>query len=537
MNHVYIERLKNIKIGLSDETLSANDKQLLKCLSCSNQWLATPKSKIQNYKKYKTIGCPCCTRLQRYGDTRLNNINSIEHRFEILTKFDIKDFNNNLMLNVKNKKCGHIFVSKTGNLLNRDINCPICNTEVKRNTYRKFNEEKHNNALCRKSGFSRYNLLVNKLTRETYRKHSKLINPHNYVRARSGQDGYHLDHIISKKYCFENEIPAEICAHSDNLRMIYWKDNAEKWKKPQVYFPQIFSKYVKSYDKIKNFVNILNEKFEVECFSTDLIDDTTITIVSHIKKTVIQFLALNENLETNTGTKNYNKELQKKVQNLGYTFIGIFEDEWDKNYKLVLNKIDHLLGENLSPVIMARKCVIREIDNDMKNKFLNKNHIQGTSISQINLGAFYDDALVATMTFCKPRILMNKRIEKNKKSWELARFATDINSRVVGISSKLLSFFKNNYEWDDIYSYADKRWSTGNLYFKLGFTLNKDNPPDYYYILDGKRKHRWGFRKDALREKYPTTFDPTLTEYQNMLNMNIDRVWDCGTLKFIIKRT
>lgn len=536
MENSYVQQLKNINIQVSDESLSSNVKQTLECLSCQHKWQATPKSKMQNFRKHGKVGCPQCTFLGKQSNIRIDNIAFIKEKFEILSSIDLRNFNNNLMLTVRNIICNHVFTSKTGNLLNRDVTCPVCNTEVKRNKYLKFNEERHQDAVAGKTGFAQYNMITNKLTRETYRKHSNIINPNKLQRMRSGQNGYHLDHIISKKYCFENNIPPEICAHPDNLRMIYWKENAEKWKKPQVFFPQIFSKYVTAFDKIINFVKIIEERYKIKSFATDLLVGHTLTIVDEEHKTVIQFLSLNENLEKHTGTRNYNKTLQMKLEKLGYRLIAIFEDEWDKNPQLILNKINHILGENKTTSIMARKCLVRLIDVKEKNNFLNQNHIQGTSISQINLGAFFNNTLVAVMTFCRPRILMNKKIDKSKNSWELARFATDNNYRVVGISSKLLSYFMKNNLWDDIYSYADMRWSVGNLYLKLGFELAVTNPPEYHYVVDNKRKHRWGYRKDALREKFPNDFDSSKTEYQNMLSMGFDRVWDCGTLKFVINK-
>jgi hypothetical protein len=116
-------------------------------------------------------------------------------------------------------------------------------------------------------------------------------------------------------------------------------------------------------------------------------------------------------------------------------------------------------------------------------------------------------------------------------SWELSRFATDTNYRVPGIASRLLTHFQRNHQWSMIYSYADKRWSVGNVYTQLGFTESGHNPPAYWYVVDGKRKHRWGYRKDVLREVY-SGYDSSKTEYQMMLEQGIDRVWDCGTIKY-----
>lgn len=48
-------------------------------------------------------------------------------------------------------------------------------------------------------------------------------------RGRAGTKGaYHLDHIISKKYGFDNGIPPESIGHISNLRYITWEENIKK---------------------------------------------------------------------------------------------------------------------------------------------------------------------------------------------------------------------------------------------------------------------------------------------------------------------
>jgi len=217
--------------------------------------------------------------------------------------------------------------------------------------------------------------------------------------------------------------------------------------------------------------------------------------------------------------------------------LFIFSDEIEHNRELVRLKIRHYLGISNLPKVYARNTVVREVDKKEKRDFLIRNHIQGDSNTKINLGCYCGDKLVALMTFCNPRVIMNKRDVHNSTKWELSRYATDNSVHAIGTASKLLNFFKKNYEWDEIYSYADKRWSSGNMYHKLGFELVSDNKPEYFYIKDGIRKHRWGFRKDALKERYPSMYDPKKTEFQMTNELGIRRVWDCGTLKFVCKKS
>jgi hypothetical protein len=72
------------------------------------------------------------------------------------------------------------------------------------------------------------------------------------------------------------------------------------------------------------------------------------------------------------------------------------------------------------------------------------------------------------------------------------------------------------------------------MYTQMGFDTVADNPPSYFYVVDGKRKHRWKYRKDVLKLNLPN-FDESLTKYQNMETNGYWRVWDCGTLKFSMK--
>ena len=39
---------------------------------------------------------------------------------------------------------------------------------------------------------------------------------------------YHIDHKVSIKWGYYNNIPEEHIAHVDNLRMLWWKDNLNK---------------------------------------------------------------------------------------------------------------------------------------------------------------------------------------------------------------------------------------------------------------------------------------------------------------------
>lgn len=217
--------------------------------------------------------------------------------------------------------------------------------------------------------------------------------------------------------------------------------------------------------------------------------------------------------------------------------IFVFEDEWESNKELIKRKLIHYSNQSEVIKIHARQCKIVQITNDDKKDLLNNNHVQGNDNVSLAYGAYYGDVLVSIMTFSMPRISVGA-LKKDRSEyggiWELSRFCTDTNYRIPGIASKLLTHFKRNNEWTEIYSFADRRWSVGNMYHQLGFDLVATNPPAYFYIVNGQRKHRWNYRKDVLKKTLPN-YDAALTEDVNMINHGYWRVWDCGTLKFSMK--
>ena len=124
------------------------------------------------------------------------------------------------------------------------------------------------------------------------------------------------------------------------------------------------------------------------------------------------------------------------------------------------------------------------------------------------------------MTFDKKE--GRKKMKEN--DWNLSRFCNKLNYIVVGGSSKILKYFENNFQVDRIISYSDKDWSIGQLYYLLGFSNIYENKPDYKYIINNKRVHKSRYRKSNINTKF--------TEAQQMKLNGIDRIWDCGKIKF-----
>ena len=224
--------------------------------------------------------------------------------------------------------------------------------------------------------------------------------------------------------------------------------------------------------------------------------------------------------------KNYHKNKLELCNQAGYRLITIFEDEWVHKKEIVKNRLKYILGLNTER-IYARKCTIKEINTKKAREFINKYHIQGYSNCKIKLGAFYKDKLIAVMTFSNASIRGNKNIN----TYELNRFCT--SNSIVGIASKLLKYFQRNYKYNKIITFADRRWSEGKLYEKIGFKKCYNVDLNYFYVNGNNRIHRFNFRKNVLKDKLEK-FDQQLSERENMKNNSWLRIYDCGNIKYSI---
>jgi len=267
---------------------------------------------------------------------------------------------------------------------------------------------------------------------------------------------------------------------------------------------------------IRNDKNVLENIYELDVYLPN-------------KKIAIEFNGLYWHSEI-SGKKNKNYHLGKTkfCFTKGIQLIHIFEDEWIYKNDVIKNRLKYILGIS-DKKIYARKCTVAEIDSKTKNTFLIETHTKGKTVSKINLGIMYENELVAVMTFNTNRLITGYKNIKNNE-YELVRFSAKY--RIIGGAGKLLSYFIKNYNPKKIISYADRCWSTGNLYEKIGFIFKSISPPNYWYTKNYINKfHRFNFRKNILNEKLET-FDPNLTEWQNMQINGYDRIWDCGTLKY-----
>ena len=208
--------------------------------------------------------------------------------------------------------------------------------------------------------------------------------------------------------------------------------------------------------------------------------------------------------------------------------IHIFDSEWitkqDIIKSMILSKI-HKTPEK----IFARKCEIKEISHAESRRFLMENHIQGNVNSADRIGLFYKDELVSLGTFSQ------SRYDKNHK-YELLRFCNKRYLSVVGGFSRILKNFTDRFPYSLI-TYADRRFSTGNVYKKNGFMQLNPSEPNYFYfkphtnVLESRIK----FQKHKLEGKLEF-FNPALSESDNMAMNGYEKIHDCGNLCYFLPK-
>lgn len=324
----------------------------------------------------------------------------------------------------------------------------------------------------------------------------------------------------------------KVCSNvfkSENLFYNFYIDGQHIYGRCEKCYPLQINKSTKE-NYIANTLHLILKDLEIRQNVRNIIPPQELDIYIPEKKLAIEFDGLYWHSTATAALKNFSdKKLKlyhlnktKACLEKGIQLIHIFEDELQFKRDIVISRLKTICGNTKR--IFARQCEIQEIQQNDAADFLLANHIQGIVNSKVNIALKHNGIIVALMTFGKPRY--NKKYE-----WELLRFCNALNTTVIGGASKLLSYFERNYNPKSLVSYADRRWSQGNLYYKLGFSFLKETPPNYFYVNGINRYSRIKFQKHKLKALFEN-FDNNLTEMENMKNNGYDVIFDCGNLVF-----
>jgi GNAT superfamily N-acetyltransferase len=222
-----------------------------------------------------------------------------------------------------------------------------------------------------------------------------------------------------------------------------------------------------------------------------------------------------------TKTRKYAVDFLHHCESHGVRLFTIFEDEWINRQKQVKGFLQSVLDKHTSKSIAARKCECIEYPKDLTRRLLDSWHIQGQiSAISLSLTLIYESEPVGIITF--------SRHHRNNDPYVsvLSRLAFAQGVHINGGASKLFRHalpMLQERGIKKIVSWSDSRWSQGNVYQKLGFTLGGILDPDYSYVqLKGplirvsKQSMKNVTRKEGQSEK------------DACLDQGLARIWDCG---------
>ena len=213
----------------------------------------------------------------------------------------------------------------------------------------------------------------------------------------------------------------------------------------------------------------------------------------------------------------------KMFDRAGIQILHFYDDEIIERSGLVMDMILAKCGLNTR--IYGRKCIVKSIEHPAE--FLVNNHLQGNLASSISYGLFHEGELVSCMTFGPLRKILGYR---RKEGWELLRFCSAVGVNAIGGASKLLKKFILDHDPERIISYANLRWSNGNMYTKIGFKEDGRTNPGYFYFWKNRRVHRYFLRKSELVKM---GFDPKKTEREIIDELGVPKIYDCGNIRFV----
>ena len=494
-----------IEIFTKDLSLGSHIKVNVKCDICG-------KEKILIFQKYiKNInngGFYACS--SKCAQSKVKNTNFIKFGYEYYTQSnDYKEKSKNTCL----KKYGtkyHLSSNiiknkiKETNLKNYGVENPfqsdMIKTKIKETNLKKYGVENPSYSNVVKDLISKRNkdVWMDKLIKDFHIK--KVVDDFYYIECDKGHDFKINRKLLSNRKLIKTTI-CTICNPINSAK--------------SGYEVQLYDFIENNYNgKIKrNERKLLNNKYELDIYIPEL-------------KIAFEFNGLYWHNELNK-PNNYHLKKTELCEKNEIQLIHIYSDDWlykqDIIKSMILNKLN-----KTSNKIYARKTEIKEInDNKSIRDFLNKNHLQGFIGGSVKLGLFFDDELISLMTFGKRRVAMGKRNKEGE--YELLRFCSKLNINVIGGANKLFKYFIRNYEFKKIITYADRSWSRGNLYKQLGFNFESKTRPNYSYIIDGVKCHRFSYRKDILIKE---GYNMNKTEHQIMLNRKIYRIYNSGNLKF-----
>ena len=119
------------------------------------------------------------------------------------------------------------------------------------------------------------------------------------------------------------------------------------------------------------------------------------------------------------------------------------------------------------------------------------------------------------------------RQNNDEKAIVLNRLCFKDDTIVQGGASKLFKQFiiwARSELYNDIVSWSDTAWTDGNIYHVLGFHLDKEYGPDYFYW--DIKNHKYASKQSQQKRK--TKCPKNMTEREWGIERGLFRIYDVG---------
>ena len=229
------------------------------------------------------------------------------------------------------------------------------------------------------------------------------------------------------------------------------------------------------------------------------------------QRIAVEYHGLYWHQEDRRGLEDYEKYTLCSAH--GIRLIQIYEDEWRDRRSVMEDFLRRLLlpackGKRIQPVFD-----VLENTTSISRKFLNQYHYLGAASGELTVTAQHpsDHSLVGCWVFQRRDA---KTALWHRACWNHRYRAWNPHSAALRLAVPALR--ERGYE--KIVSFSDNRFHNGELYQRLGFILEANVKPNYYYVNSKGRR----LSKYALR--VPAGTDERATAQQR----GWYRLWDSG---------
>lgn len=216
----------------------------------------------------------------------------------------------------------------------------------------------------------------------------------------------------------------------------------------------------------------------------------------------------------------------------GLRCFFIWEDTWRDRPDVIKEFLSGLLRPDLRERVYARKCdVLPSVPRHLADAFMDAHHLQG-AVQRYStaIGLAYRNQIVAVCLFAND----------GNHTMNLVRYAVDPRYQINGGFARMVShFMKGPGQGHRLITFGDLTYilRTDNVYLRNEFKEELELKPDYQYVWNNERVHKFNFRRDSLRRLFGPGFKEELSEYQNCINNDVFRVWDAGKIRYELTQT